>query len=226
MTRFVERLALMGSFSVLSVAVLTGAKSTARSLADARIEQLTTRLDAVERRLAAVERGTARSGRFGSIVTAPFLVMSENGTRLILSVTSKPSIDVFGDSGRIVASIGEHDGGGFFRALNKNQFEASMGVPGLPQFRLESPLGTLGAFGLGTDGNTALVLRNTLTGQSTVALSQGARGDGILQILTAKGDLMIEAGVEEGVGMVRVGPQWSCVVRMGILAPACIKGHK
>jgi hypothetical protein len=224
-TRFVERLALVVSLGMLGVAVLTGAKSSDRSLTDTRIEELTIRLNEVERRLAAVERGTASSAALGTTVKAPFTVTDEDGAR-ILEVSAGPRVRVYGDSSQIVAVIGAIDGGGFFRALNKNQFEASMGVPGLPQFRLESPVGALGAFGLGSDGNTALVLRNTLTGNATVALSQGARGDGILQLMTAAGVVMVEAGtLPEGIGVVRAGPKFKCTGNAGLIASDCIQGH-
>jgi hypothetical protein len=161
-------------------------------------------------------------------VKAPFIVTTDDGRPILSVFSSPPQLNFFADSG-IVATIGEENGGGFIRASStKNAFSAVMAVPNVaPQFALHNAKGVIGVLYAGKDGKSSLTLRNVQTGFNTVALSQGARGDGILQLMTAAGDLRVEAGVnEDGLGLVRVGPQWSCVVKMGILAPACIKGHK
>ena len=55
----------------------------------------------------------------------------------------------------------------------------------------------------------------------------GPRGGGQLQLHSAAGDNMVEAGAgDNGVGIVRAGPQFQCAgTKMGLANPDCIIGR-
>ncbi len=193
-----------------------------------RLEVLTARVTALEAAPASVQStapppAPVRSGRsVGNRVTAPFEVVDRAGRSILLVTEAKAPSTL----GRIV--IGQGTGNGNYGVVFRN-----------PQGQVVAGMGA------GTDGSGALLLNDAdgkrtmqatglegfkiLRPSGSMAFSAGQGGDGgALALYDGSGALMIWAGVDEGVGTVKAGPNYRCAGFAGptvaVIRPDCIRG--
>ena len=165
---------------------------------------LVRRIDALTQRLAVLEaeRGSP------SQVTAPFKVVDKAG-KVIFQVSDNPrSFHLHMPTGETVVTGSALAGGGFLKALAKDQgLQTVMGVnnnfAGFVARQGDTPRATLS---IHDGGKASLEIAND-NGTSVAALFHGASGGGALQLGDASNNAMVEAFVTaNGTGLVRTHP--------------------
>ncbi len=122
--------------------------------------------------------------------------------------------------------------GGFFKVLGPDQDLDLQGVLGVNGKQVlvtvrqgRTPRATLS---FDADGKPRIQIQNP-SGVGIGVLTQGARGDGLLQLLSFAGRPTVEAGTAaSGEGQVQTGPAFGCSGASGMLGlklPNCIKGN-
>jgi hypothetical protein len=218
---------LMEAGSVISVppAGNPGGQATPSSLAE-----LNARLDGIQQRLANFQAAIADQNRniadkFRRVV-APFQVDDSAGKPIFLVKANPRGFQLLLPSGEPEAVGSALPGGGFFKVLSPSQdLQAVIGIDGKTALvTVRQGTTPRGMLSMGADGKPRLQINNP-TGEAIAVLTQGSRGDGMLQLLNVAGLPRIEAGTDQtGVGLIRAGPQSACVGG-GLAAPSCIKGH-
>ncbi len=219
MTRSTERLALVGSLGVLSVIVLTGATGVRRSLADARIEDLTTRLNALERRLASAEAGAWTPGATGLTVKAPFVVTDANNAP-ILTVKSDPRGLMITDAGRQVAVAATSlRNGGFLKVMTADQGRVGVlqALDGAVALELrDGPTEDRIALTVPKTGKAEVAVMNEAHSPA-VLLSHHPGGGGIVNLMDDSSNTLVTASVLPGGGFVKtLNKDGSRVALLGI----------
>lgn len=189
---------------------------------------LRARLDAAERRIQALEQSHGPPSAAGAhVVRAPFSVVDDRG-RPIFVVSSAPRGFTLSTAGGEEVASGEAqpDGGVFRTSDPRNAARANLGVFGnTPQVTLRQARKLYGAFYVNAQGRALLQLHNSAGEPVAVLAVTGERGR--LQLTDPGGTPTVDAGTNQlGVGVVRTGPMFACVGRMGLVVPNCIAGHK
>lgn len=220
----------------LATAVLTMAGwraapgAAAESDLRATVDLLKKRVDQLEATLASREREASLQP---SRVKAPFEVVDRTG-KLIFVVTDD-RYNWVPDQGRVTVSRGRADNfvmtfhrpaGQIALALG----EAAAPTPGAGVVSVNDPAGITRVELHGAEGVDTF----SPTGKDVISLGFDAKTHergvvhlhGLMQIFDAGGRTTVEAGTQEdGVGVVRVGPNFVCSGYGGVRAPDCIKGR-
>ncbi len=209
MTRSIERLALAGSLCVLGVIGLTGAREASRSLAEARIEALTLRLDALERRMAAG----------GLTVKAPFTV-TDAGGKSIMTVTSTPRGMAITDAGKkvVIGANAQEEGGVFWVSTDDGQHLGLLtAVNGSATLQLrDGPVANRIALTVPKTGSAEIAVLNEGHSQ-VVSIEHWPKGGGKMNLMDDSANVLVTASVLPSGGFVKtLSKDGSRVALMGI----------